>query len=241
MTATAAVKRPITEDKRKSRKRAKYAAYLVLLGIFLVGAIVGGLIASAAVKTTANETATAEPALSSEPYGTRDGKTLTDEGVLILQSSNFAPLDCGLSPELQEYTYYLCEAYYLDFDFVMGLMYTESSFRADIISDTNDYGLMQINAINHATLSDKLGITDFTDPYQNIRAGVYILRGLFEKYDDAARVCMAYNMGEYGASVLWDKGIYNTTYSNKVLAKANEYAAMRADYDAEAAEIADGR
>lgn len=241
MTATAAVKRPITEDKRKSRKRAKYAAYLVLLGIFLIGAIVGGLIASAAVKTTANETAAAEPALSSEPYGTRDGKTLTDEGVLILQSSNFAPLDCGLSPELQEYTYYLCEAYYLDFDFVMGLMYTESSFRADIISGTNDYGLMQINAINHATLSDKLGITDFTDPYQNIRAGVYILRGLFEKYDDAARVCMAYNMGEYGASVLWDKGIYNTTYSNKVLAKANEYAAMRADYDAEAAEIADGR
>lgn len=227
MTATAAVKRPITEDKRKSRKRAKYAAYLVLLGIFLAGAIVGGLIASAAVKTTANGTAAAEPALSSEPYGTRDGKTLTDEGVLILQSSDFTPLECGLSPELQEYTYYLCEAYYLDFDFVMGLMYTESGFRADVISGTNDYGLMQINACNHATLSDKLGITDFTDAYQNIRAGVYILRGLFEKYDDAAKVCMAYNMGEYGASVLWDKGIYNTTYSNKVLAKANEYAAER--------------
>ena len=242
MTATAAVKGAAPAPKKKSRAKANCVAYLIIIGIFLVGAICGGLIAGAAVKTRADDQgAAAAPALSSEPYGTRDGKTLTDEGVLILQSSNFAPLDCGLSPELQEYTYYLCEAYYLDFDFVMGLMYTESGFRADVISGTNDYGLMQINACNHATLSDKLGITDFTDPYQNIRAGVYILRGLFEKYDDAARVCMAYNMGEYGASVLWDKGIYNTTYSNKVLAKANEYAAMRADYDAEAAEIADGR
>mgnify|MGYP002624719398 CR=1 FL=1 len=241
MTATAAVKGAAPVPKKKRRAKANVAAYLVIIGIFIVGAICGGLIAGTAAKTTATNTAAAEPALSSEPYGTRDGKTLTEEGVLILQSSNFTPLECGLSPELQEYTYYLCEAYYLDFDFVMGLMYTESSFRADIISGTNDYGLMQINACNHATLSDKLGITDFTDPYQNIRAGVYILRGLFEKYDDAAKVCMAYNMGEYGASVLWDKGIYNTTYSNKVLAKANEYAAMRADYDAEAAEITDGR
>ena len=34
---------------------------------------------------------------------------------------------------------------------------------------------------------------------------------------------MAYNMGEYGASVLWEQGIYETSYSKKVLAKADEY------------------
>ena len=216
--------------KRKSRRLATYRGYLIIIGIFLVGALVGGLIAGIAVSSHAQgSTEAANAALSSERYGTRDGKQLTEEGVLILESSDFKPLDCALSPELQEYTYYLCEAYYLDFDFVMGMMYTESSFRTDIISSTNDYGLMQINACNHEMLRNKLGITDFTDAYQNIRAGVYILRGLFEKYDDAARVCMAYNMGDYGASVLWDKGIYNTTYSNKVLAKANEYAEMRAD------------
>ena len=106
-------------------------------------------------------------------------------------------------------------------------MYAESSFRTDVVSDTDDYGLMQINSVNHEKLTENLGITDFTDPYQNIRAGVYILRGLFEKYDDAAKVLMAYNMGDYGASVLWDKGVYSTTYTNKVLAKADEYAAMR--------------
>ena len=86
---------------------------------------------------------------------------------------------------------------------------------------------MQINECNHAELSDKLGITDFTEPYQNIRAGMYILRRLFEKYDEPALVCTAYNMGEYGASVLWEKGIYETAYSQKVLAKADEYAVQR--------------
>ena len=165
-------------------------------------------------------------ARSSVPYG-RDGKTLTPEGALIIESPDFVPLDCELPAELQEYTYYLCEAYYIDFDFVMALMYAESSFRTDVVSDTGDYRLMQINSVNHEKLTENLGITDFTDPYQNIRAGVYILRGLFEKYDDAAKVLMAYNMGDYGASVLWDKGVYSTTYTNKILAKADEYAAMR--------------
>lgn len=32
----------------------------------------------------------------------------------------------------------------MDFNFVMGLIKTESSFQVDIISKTNDFGLMQI-------------------------------------------------------------------------------------------------
>ena len=226
----------MTAAQKKSHSKAARRFYIFLAAIFIIGGVVGGVIVGAINGHSTNksgndeDTATAT-AISSAPYGTRDGKTLTDEGLLIVESSEFIHLECALSEELQEYTYYLCEAYYLDFDFVMALMYSESSFRADIVSSTNDYGLMQINACNHKELSDKLGVTDFTNPYQNIRAGVYILRGLFEKYDDAAKVCMAYNMGEYGASVLWDKGIYNTTYSNKVLAKADEYAAMREDHN----------
>ena len=40
---------------------------------------------------------------------------------------------------------------------------------------------------------------------------------------------MAYNMGEYGASTLWDKGVYETNYSIKVLTKADEYEAQRGE------------
>lgn len=192
-----------------------------IICIFLIGAIIGGAIVGTVNALSANIKAGA-------PYGTRDGKTLQGEPPYeYLSDSDFIPLDCGLSEDLQEYTYYLCEAYYIDFDFAMALMFTESSFKVDTISETGDYGLMQINKCNHKSLSSALGISDFTEPYGNIRAGLFILRGLFEKYDEPALVCMAYNMGEYGASVLWKQGIYETEYSNKVLAKADEYAEQK--------------
>lgn len=192
-----------------------------IICIFLIGAIIGGAIVGTVNALSTNTAASA-------PYGTRDGKALRGEPPYeYLSDNDFAPLNCGLSEDLQEYTYYLCEAYYIDFDFAMALMFTESSFKADTISATGDYGLMQINKCNHKSLSSALGISDFTEPYGNIRAGLFILRGLFEKYDEPALVCMAYNMGEYGASVLWEQGIYETAYSNKVLAKADEYAAQK--------------
>lgn len=214
-------------QKKNAHRAAMQKLGIIALVIFIVGGIIGGIIGGAikASNASAEQTAAEPPAL----YGTRDGKTINADGVMIVKSSDFVPLDCALSEDIQEYTYYMCQAYYIDFDFVMALMYTESSFRADVVSGTKDYGLMQINARNHEELEDKLGITDFTDAYQNIRAGLYILRGLFEKYDDAARVLMAYNMGDYGASLLWEQGIYYTTYTNKILAKADEYAAQRAE------------
>lgn len=207
----------MTRKEKKPNKQAR-ATIIFIICIFLVGAVLGGTITGVIKDTAAGK---------KPMYGSRDGNSIAEDGELIVLKSNeadFIPIDCKLSYELQEYTYYLCQAYYIDFNFVMALMFTESSFNAAAVSATNDYGLMQINACNHKQLEDKLGITDIMEPYQNIRAGLYILRGLFEKYDDASRVCMAYNLGEYGASVLWDKGIYSTSYSNKILAKADEYA-----------------
>ena len=49
------------------------------------------------------------------------------------------------------------------------------------------------------------------------------MRGLFEKYDDPAKVLMAYNLGETGAKNLWDRGIYNTSYTDKILNYANKF------------------
>lgn len=66
-------------------------------------------------------------------------------------------------------------------------------------------------------MKEKLGITDFLDPYQNSRSGLYILRNLFEKYEKPEKVLMAYNLGETGAKKLWDQGIYETNYTKKVI------------------------
>lgn len=217
-------------QKKNARKKVERNLLLFIICIFLIGAIIGSGVVVVAHAFSRKDTAAATGSTqAAELYGTKDGRYITENGGVTFNyklGESFTPIDCDLPVELQEFTYYLCEAYYIDFYFAMGLMYTESSFRADVVSGTNDYGLMQINECNHAELSSALGITDFTEPYQNIQAGLYILRRLFEKYDEPALVCMAYNMGEYGASTLWERGVYETTYSNKVLAKADEYAAL---------------
>lgn len=129
----------------------------------------------------------------------------------------FVPLDVPMDEDLQEFIFYLSQAYEMDFTFVMALIQQESNYNPDVISKTNDYGLMQINEINHPYLQEQLGITDFTEPYGNVRAGMFILRKLFEKYETPAKVLMAYNMGEGGASYLWGQGVFEINYSKSVL------------------------
>ncbi len=152
-------------------------------------------------------------------YGAFDNRIFTEEVSLDWGSGDldFTPLKCDMPKEHQEFLYYLCAGYNLDFPLVMGLIQQESSFDSDVISRTNDYGYMQINKINHSWLTDTIGTTNYTDPYENMRAGCFILRKLFEQYQDTDLVLMCYNLGETGASRLWDKGIYSTTYTEKVI------------------------
>ena len=213
-----------SDSKRAARGKCKRQFITFIICVFLVGGIAGGLIVGGVQALGGND------AKEQPPYGTRDGKSVTENGELMLiqDAAGFTPLDCELSEELQEFTYYMCRAYYIDFDFAMSLMFSESSFNAAAVSqDGHDFGLMQIRDCNNDWLKEELGVTDMLNPYENIRAGLYILRGLFEKYNDSSKVVMAYKMGEYGASVLWDKGVYETTASQRVLAQADKFAAER--------------
>lgn len=152
-------------------------------------------------------------------YGQYDGRIFEGEMSLDWGSGDldFTPLDVPINEDLQEFIFYLSAGYNMDFTFVMALIQHESSFQADVISATDDYGLMQINTCNHDYLKETLGITDFLDPYSNVRGGMFILRKLFEKYETPEKVLMAYNMGESGASRLWEQGIYETNYTKAVL------------------------
>lgn len=159
-------------------------------------------------------------------YGTIDGKVFIEEPKLNWSSDielAFVPLDVPMDKETQEFIYYLSYEYNIEFPFVMALISHESSFKSNTISTTGDYGLMQINKINHEWLSETLGVTNYLDQHENIRAGMFVLRKLFEKYEDPAKVLMAYNMGEGGASRLWESGIYETEYSKKIMNIAVEY------------------
>ena len=152
-------------------------------------------------------------------FGQPDGKIFEGEmpGEWVNGERKFVPLNVPMDEDLQEFIFYLSQAYEMDFTFVMALIQRESNYNPDVISKTNDYGLMQINEINHPYLQEQLGITDFTEPYGNVRAGMFILRKLFEKYEIPEKVLMAYNMGETGASRLWEQGIFEINYSKSVL------------------------
>ena len=142
-------------------------------------------------------------------------------------NSDFTPIDCEiceLTEEIQQFIYYICRNYHVDFALVLAVIKVESGFEIQAVSPTNDYGLMQINQMNHSWLTKQLGTTDYLNPYQNVYAGVYILRMLFEKYNDVNRVLMAYNMGETGASRLWETGIYETDYTREVLAVQQQFS-----------------
>lgn len=127
-------------------------------------------------------------------------------------------LDVPVDKDLQDYIWSLCCDYGIDlyYALVYAIMQQESNFVSDVVSETSDYGLMQINISNHSSLSERLGITDFLDPYQNVHAGIYMLANLLHRYD-VPEALMAYNLGEGGAERLWSQGIHTTNYSKQVL------------------------
>lgn len=175
------------------------------------------------IEPTSEEISTIEEETTTQHlYGTMEYVSALPTDEWIVGDIDFTPVDCSLDVELQEFIYYLSYGYNINFYFIMAVIEHESNYQADVISKTNDYGLMQINICNHEWMSKALGITDFLDPYQNVMAGTYKLYTLFEKYEDSSLVLMAYNMGEAGARRLWNKGIYETKYSRAILQKVEE-------------------
>lgn len=202
--------------KKTSIAKRILISWLIVAIIFsLVGFLIGSLTSHGSDKATEPEAETETEILI---YGQYDGRIFNDEMSMDWGGDlNFVPLDVPMDEDLQEFIFYLSAGYNIDFTLVMAMIQQESGFQADVISGSNDYGLMQINKINHPYITETLGITDFLEPYNNVRSGMFILRKLFEKYETPEKALMAYNMGETGASRLWEQGIFETNYSKKVL------------------------
>lgn len=202
--------------KKTSIAKRILISWLIVAIIFsLVGFLIGSLTSHGSDKATEPEAETETEILI---YGQYDGRIFNGEMSMDWGGDlNFVPLDVPMDEDLQEFIFYLSAGYNIDFTLVMAMIQQESNFQADVISSSNDYGLMQINEINHPYITETLGITNFLEPYNNVRSGMFILRKLFEKYETPEKALMAYNMGETGASRLWEQGIFETNYSKKVL------------------------
>ena len=111
----------------------------------------------------------------------------------------------------------------LDADLILAIIKVESNNNQNEISYDSygaDYGLMQIRNINHEEINKHFNRKlNYLDARDNIKAGIYLLNKIYDKYikDGLNCVLMVYNMGEIGAKQLWQRGIYSTQYSKKVL------------------------
>jgi len=101
--------------------------------------------------------------------------------------------------------------------FVLAVIGIESAGRPDALSSAGAQGLMQLIPAT----AERFGVTDATDPVQNIKGGVAYLDWLMEQFDrDPLMVLAAYNAGE--GAVRANDGVppYSETrdYVPKVLA-----------------------
>lgn len=140
---------------------------------------------------------------------------LENENYSLDEFQNQTYYNINLSQDLQEYTFIQCIKYDVEPVLALAVMKTESGFNPDAVSETNDYGIMQINACNYRWLSDAFGDIDLLDAKDNIRCGVYMLSKI--KYPTREQKLMTYNMGSVQAKALWEKGTYSTDYTEKVI------------------------
>ena len=147
----------------------------------------------------------------------------------VITDGNFKAYNIALPVEQQQYAYNICQQYGLSYELFLAVMYKESGFNPNAYGGGNSYGLCQIHVSNHARLSGILGVSNFFDPYDNMKAGAYLLSTYMNVASskvsgDAVEVygLNAYNMGE-GAyyNSCFSQGILNRAYSNSVIAIKN--------------------
>jgi soluble lytic murein transglycosylase-like protein len=80
----------------------------------------------------------------------------------------------------------------VDPDLVHAIIEMESGYDTSAVSKTGAVGLMQLMP----TTAARFGVTDRTDPTQNVDAGVRYLKTLSDEFQDLELVLAAYNAGE---------------------------------------------
>ena len=132
-----------------------------------------------------------------------------------------------LAYDLQEIMQDQCERYGVPYALALAIAEVETHFDPDAVSPTHDYGLMQINQVNHEWLQG-LGMDPLTHA-GNIEAGLYIIGGYLDTYGDTEMALMAYNNGPGGARKLWDAGTYQTDYTRKVMTALEHWTSILED------------
>lgn len=125
-----------------------------------------------------------------------------------------------LSSELQLYITNLCEDYNVPVELILAMIKVESGYQADIIGDGGDsIGLMQIQPAWWGERMAELGVTDLTNPYENVTLGIDLMATYLRSGLGIEWSLMAYNGSTKYANEMVAQGKVST-YAREVMAEA---------------------
>lgn len=199
-----------TQCREKQPKIKRNRILTVLIALVFIGGIAGFFIGrGSAPEKTLTVTKTVEVPVY--------------ESAMLAETAEVFLYDIPLSDSLQRYIYEICAEEGVPVTLALAMIEHESGFNPEAVSSTDDYGLMQINSVNHNWLEEKYRTADMLNPYQNVFCGISIIGGYIEKYEDFDKALMAYNMGNYGAQKAWENDVTSTKYSESILALMDKY------------------
>jgi len=103
------------------------------------------------------------------------------------------------------------ENYRLEPHLLAAVIYQESKFDANAVSESGAVGLMQLLPATAQGIADRTGGSgwherDLVDPELNVRYGSWYLRHLLDKYHDEELALAAYNAGQANVDRWREKG-----------------------------------
>lgn len=157
------------------------------------------------------------------PEYTKSPTNMGEHIVEIIQPiATYPEYDIPLEDDLQEYIWNLANEYEISYEMVLAVINAESSFRTDVVSRTNDYGLMQINSKYMDYHAANAGIDNFDpfNPYQNVKVGIHLLateRNYWRSQEMGEEYVFMYTLGSYkcGRTGLKNSGL-PWDYINKI-------------------------
>lgn len=200
----------VVAARAKRQRRNRILTAVSLCAVFVIGLVLGRF----AMGGGSSAADGAEETLGEIPVYSRNSLPV---------APNIKYYSVPLSHSLQEYIYEVCLDEQVPMSLIIGMIDHESHFTPDIVSDTGDMGLMQLNTINYGYLEEQYHCADPLNPYQNVFCGIKIVGSYLQKYRSYNKALMAYNMGEYGAQKAWDEGYSSSSYSTGIIALAEQY------------------
>ena len=114
--------------------------------------------------------------------------------------------------------------YGLPWQLVRAVVWAESTFDQYAVSDTYDYGLMQVSYIVWNEMGIDLKSNVQFDARLNLETGCRVLKGkLTSAGGDMTNALTMYRFGDGEALKRWERGEYSNWYTDRVLTKYYEY------------------